>query len=63
VPAISGFYHWVGKIPWRRDWLPTPIFLPGELHGQRNLMGYSPWGSMQLDTTEQLTLSHPLFVA
>ena len=28
----SGFYHWIGKIPWRRDWLPTPIFLPGEFH-------------------------------
>ena len=35
---------WVGKIPWRREWLPTPVFLPGEFHGQRNLVGYSPWG-------------------
>ena len=33
---------WVGKIPWRRAWQPTPIFLPGELHGQRSLVGYSP---------------------
>ena len=32
------------KIPWRREWQPTPVFLPGEFHGQRNLMGYSPWG-------------------
>ena len=32
------------KIPWRREWLPTPVFLPGEFHGQRNLVGYSPWG-------------------
>ena len=32
----------VGKIPWRREWQPTPVFLPGEPHGQRNLMGYSP---------------------
>ena len=33
-----------GKIPWRREWLPTPLFLPGEFHGQRSLVGYSPWG-------------------
>jgi len=37
-----GFNPWVGKIPWRRGWLLTPIFLPGESHGQRNLAGYSP---------------------
>ena len=36
---------------------PTPVFLPGEFHGQRSLAGYSPWGSKELDTTEQLTLS------
>ena len=34
---------WVGKIPWRREWQPTPVFLPGESRGQRNLAGYSPW--------------------
>ena len=34
---------WVGKIPWRRTWQPTPEFLPGESHGQRSLAGYSPW--------------------
>ena len=34
----------VGKIPWRRAWLPTPVFLPGKSHGQRSLVGYSPWG-------------------
>ena len=39
-----GFHPWVGKIPWRRKWQPTPVFLPGELHGQRSLMGYSLWG-------------------
>ena len=39
-----GFNHWVWKIPWKREWLPTPVFLPGESHGQRSLMGYSPWG-------------------
>ena len=36
--------HWVGKIPWRRKWQPTPVFLPGESHRQRSLAGYSPWG-------------------
>ena len=37
-----GWIPWVGKIPWRRKWQPTPLFLPGELHGQRSLEGYSP---------------------
>ena len=36
------FDHWVGKIPWRRKWQPTPVFLPEESHGQRSLAGYSP---------------------
>ena len=47
----------IGKIPWRREWLPTPVFLPGEFHGQRSLAGYNPWGLKESDTTEQLTLS------
>ena len=47
----------VGKIRWRREWLTTPIFLPGEFHGQRSLAGYSPWDSQESDTTEQLPLS------
>ena len=51
------FNPWVGKIPWRREWLPTPVFLPGEFHGQRSLAGYCPWGCKELDTTEQLILS------
>ena len=38
------FDPWVEKIPWRRKWQPTPVFLPGESHGQRSLAGYSPWG-------------------
>ena len=45
-----------GKIPWRRKWQPTPVFLPGESHGQRGLVGYSPRGRKELDTTEQLHL-------
>ena len=42
----NGFDPWVGKIAWqwRRQWQPTPVFLPGESHGQRSLAGYSPWG-------------------
>ena len=43
-------------IPWRRKWQPTPVFLPGESHGQRSLAGYSPWHRKETDTTEQLTL-------
>ena len=38
-----GYDLWVGKIPWRREWQPTPVFLPGKSHGQRSLVGYSPW--------------------
>ena len=43
---------------WRREWLSTPVFLPGEFYEQRNLVGYSPWGLKELDTTEQLTLHY-----
>ena len=43
---------WVGKIPWRRAWQPTAVFLPGESHGQRSLLGYSPWGLRESDTTK-----------
>ena len=42
----------LGRFPWRRAWQPSPIFLPGESHGQRSLAGYSPWGCKELDTTE-----------
>ena len=48
------FDPWVGKIPWSRAWQPTPVFLPGESHGQRSLLGYSPWGCCkELDRTEE----------
>ena len=47
-----GFDPWVGKIPWRRAWQPTPVFLPAESHGQKGLSGYSPWGHKESDTTE-----------
>ena len=45
----------VGKIPWRRAWQPTPVFLPGESHRQRSLARYSPWDPKELDTPEQLS--------
>ena len=47
-----GFDPWVGKIPWRRERLPTPVFWPGEFHGL-----YSPWDHKESDTTERLSLS------
>ena len=47
-----GFNLWVRKIPWRRAWQPTPVFLPGESHGQRSLVGYSPRGRKESGTTE-----------
>ena len=46
-----GFHPWVGKIPWRRPWQPTPVFLPGESHGQRSLV-YTTWGFKESDSTE-----------
>ena len=51
---------WVGKIPWRREWLPTPVFLPGESHGQRGLAGYSPQ-RCKSDMTEWLILPFSVF--
>ena len=50
------FDPWVGKIPWKREWLPTPLFWPGESHEQRSLAGYSPWGHKESDTTERQAL-------
>ena len=57
------FDPWIRKIPWRREWewgwekLPTLVLLPGEFHGEGSLVGYSPCGCIELDTTERLTLS------
>ena len=50
-----GFNPWVGKIRWRRKWQPTPVFLPRKFHGWMSLVGYSPWGHKELDTTVRLT--------
>ena len=47
------FSLWVGKVPWRRKWHPMPVFSPGESHGQRSLVGYSPGGRKESNTTEQ----------
>ena len=47
-----GFNPSIRKIPWRRKWHTTPVFLPGKSHGQRSLVGYSPWDHKELDTTE-----------
>ena len=49
------FDSWVGMIPWRRKWQPTPVFLPGDSHGQRRWVGYSPWGRKELDMSEHST--------
>ena len=53
-----GFSPWVGKIPWKREWIPTPVFWPGEFHRQRSLAGYGSWGRKGLDMTEQLSHVH-----
>ena len=57
-----GFNPWVRKIPWRRKWQPTPVFLPGESYRQRSLVGCNPGGHKESDTTEQVTLSFSLYV-
>ena len=57
LPAMweTRFDPWVGKIPWEREWQPTPVFLPEEFHGQRSPLGYNPRGHKELDMTERLT--------
>ena len=52
---LPRFNPWVRKIPWRREWQTALVFLPGESHGQRILVGYSPWDCKELDMTEWLT--------
>ena len=56
--SICGFNSLLGKIPWRRKWQPTLVFLPGESHGQRRLAGYSAWGHKKSETAEQLSTAH-----
>ena len=61
LPAFSagdlGHIPGLRKMPWRREWLPTPVFLPGGFHGQRSLVVYSAWGLNKSDTTEPRTLA------
>ena len=57
---VCGFNLWFGKIPWRRAWQATSVFLPGESHGQRSLAGCSPWGRKESDTTEHLSTVRPI---
>ena len=52
--AGNKFDPWVGKIPWRRKWQPTPVLLPGKSHGWRSPVGYSSWGRKELNMTERL---------
>ena len=52
------FTPWVGKIPLRREWQPSPVFSPGESQGQRSLAGYSPWGHQESDTMEGTHTAH-----
>ena len=52
------FDPWVRKIPWRREWQPIPVFLPGKSHGQRSLSGYSPWACKESDMAEPSMCTH-----
>ena len=53
LPVLESWVQSLGgKIPWRKDWQPSPVFLAGRFHGQRSLVGYSPWGHKESYTTE-----------
>ena len=54
---------WVGKIPWRRKWLPTPAFFPGESHGQRSLAGNSPWSCKRVGRDQETAHTEALAFA
>ena len=58
IYGIHGFNPWVRKIPWRRKWQPTPVLLPGKSHEWRSLVGYSPQGREESDTTERLHFTY-----
>ena len=65
LPTVWG--TWVRSLgqedPWKKEWQPTLVFLPGEFHGQRSQVGYNPWGCTELDTTEQaLMLAHRIYM-
>ena len=52
-----GFNPWVRKVPWERKWQPSPVFLPGKFHGQRSLVGYSPWGHKESEHAQMSPLN------
>ena len=56
-----GLDPWVGKIPWRRKWQSTPVLLPRKSHGQRSLVGYSPWGRKELEKGSYLVHRHSYY--
>ena len=53
------FNPWIGKISWNREWRSTLVFLPGQSHGRRSLVGYSPWGRKELGKTEHVSIKGP----
>ena len=53
---------WARKIPWRRKWQPTPVFLPGKSHRQRSLAGYSPWGHKGVEHDSMSKPPPPLYI-
>ena len=57
-----GFNPWAGKMPWRRKWQPTPVFLLGKSHGQRSLASYSPEGHKESDMTEATLHACTLYI-
>ena len=57
-----GFNPWLRKIPWRRKWQPTPVLLPEKSHGQKSLVGYSPWGHKESNMTEWLSVHAHTFI-
>ena len=54
--CANGFDPWIKKIPWRKKQQPTPVFLPEEFHGQRSLVGNSPWDRKELDMTKHASM-------
>ena len=56
-----GFVPWVVKMPWSRKWLSTSVFMPGKFHGQRSLVGYSPWSCKEFDVAEH-THTHTYYM-
>ena len=58
----TGSIPGLGRFHWRKKWQPTAVVLPGELHGQRSLTGYSPWGHRDLDKTERLIIAQYTYI-